>query len=565
MRLSLRVLEGLRALVQTAPAQAAQVRLNPSSAGAATQTAAAANARPFGGLLIGKKKFSPGVTAIVDFIPLPAPAYQTNSSQLVFLSEWIDEAVATCPPDYKVVGFYRTSTDDLIRLSPDDLKLIQQRFTDPSSVFLVIAPGETRSTAGFFCWQNGWIPDNCRLAFPFSADELASGGWRIQGGQSLSERLAELGAPVSRLIAALATKPRPAIPRVVWTQVLPVALVVAFAATAGILLRHSGRGSHASAAIDPSVALRVERVGESFVLSWDPTASQILSAAGGSLEIHEGTKPVSFLSLTTDQLRTGVLAYGSYPYSDSAQFKLKIVGAAGTPSIEATAAPSPSEPVATPEKVPPVASDPSAAFAARAPRPRRARPADEEANYPPIPIPAWSEQPPKQSFTADLQREPAQIEPPSFPAMPAPVIRTFVPPAARPSETVAPEPASLPDPPPLIGRLKTPIGMVPFVLATSLPPNTSAPPKAEDSNAAPMRPLVISESLPGLLSITSEPSGASVEINHVFAGTTPLAVQISPVGLGFTVTITKSGFAKWSIQSVAMDQPYSLHARLRQQ
>ena len=562
MRLSLRVLERLRALIQPHPPPASEVRLNASPPGSRPQTPAAATVRPFGGLLIGRKRSSSGVTAIVDFIPLPAPAYQTKPSQLVFLTEWIDEAVNTCPPGYKVVGFCRTSTDDLISLSPEDLNLIQQRFNDPSSVFLVIAPGPTRSTAGFFCWQNGSIPVTCSLVFPFSADELASGGWRIQGEQSLSDHLAELGALVSRAMAALASQPRPNIPRAFWAQALPVALVVALVATAGVLFRHSGRRFHASASADPSVALRVERVGESFVLSWDPTAPQILAAAGGSLEIHEGTKPVSFLSLTTDQLRTGVLAYGSYPYSDNAQFKLKIEEATGAPSIEATAAPSPSEPLATSASIPPPVKDPSAVFRDRATRPRRAQPV-EEPNYPPIQIPTWSEQPPGQTLSADVQTESAQIEPPS-PAMPALVIRTFIPPAAQPYVAAAPAPTSLPDPP-LIGRLKTPTGTVPFVLATSLPQNSSAPPKPEDSSPAPMRPLVISESLPGLLSITSEPSGASVEINHVFAGTTPLAVQISPVGLGFTVTITKTGFAKWTIQSVAMDQPYSLHARLRQQ
>jgi hypothetical protein len=68
----------------------------------------------------------------------------------------------------------------------------------------------------------------------------------------------------------------------------------------------------------------------------------------------------------------------------------------------------------------------------------------------------------------------------------------------------------------------------------------------------------------GVVTITSEPSGARVEINAIPAGVTPLTLQISPVGLGFTVTVTKSGFAKWTIQSFSTAQPYSLHAQLRE-
>jgi PEGA domain len=65
------------------------------------------------------------------------------------------------------------------------------------------------------------------------------------------------------------------------------------------------------------------------------------------------------------------------------------------------------------------------------------------------------------------------------------------------------------------------------------------------------------------VTITSEPSGARVEINAIPAGVTPVTVQISPVGLGFTITVSKSGFMKWTVQSFSTAHPYSLHAQLR--
>ena len=55
-----------------------------------------------------------------------------------------------------------------------------------------------------------------------------------------------------------------------------------------------------------------------------------------------------------------------------------------------------------------------------------------------------------------------------------------------------------------------------------------------------------------------------MEINAIPAGVTPITLQISPVGLGFTVTVTKNGYMKWTVQSFSTAQPYSLHAQLRQ-
>ena len=66
----------------------------------------------------------------------------------------------------------------------------------------------------------------------------------------------------------------------------------------------------------------------------------------------------------------------------------------------------------------------------------------------------------------------------------------------------------------------------------------------------------------GVLTVTSEPSGASVEINQVPAGSTPLTLRLSPGGLGFTVTVSKSGFLKWTVQTVVTAKPMAVHARL---
>jgi hypothetical protein len=66
------------------------------------------------------------------------------------------------------------------------------------------------------------------------------------------------------------------------------------------------------------------------------------------------------------------------------------------------------------------------------------------------------------------------------------------------------------------------------------------------------------------VTITSEPSGAKVEINGTLAGYTPITIKVTPLGLGFTVTVTKDGFAKWMAQTFSTAEPSGLHAQLRQ-
>jgi hypothetical protein len=124
------------------------------------------------------------------------------------------------------------------------------------------------------------------------------------------------------------------------------------------------------------------------------------------------------------------------------------------------------------------------------------------------------------------------------------------------SDVAAPDPTSL-----------RPHESAPASEADSMPnrPITTGE-QAETRTAARTRPDSESESVPagaGMVTITSEPSGANVTINELPAGLTPLTLRIFPVGVGFTVTVTKSGFEKWIVQSVATAQPYSLNAHLK--
>ena len=108
------------------------------------EVARAGEGGEIGGLLIRSKRSEPNITRIVDFIPLvsegkgPGQRYKLSSLPM-------EEAIARCPSDLKIVGYYRTGNDQRVHLRPDDLDTIERWFKDPANIFLVIVPTEEES------------------------------------------------------------------------------------------------------------------------------------------------------------------------------------------------------------------------------------------------------------------------------------------------------------------------------------------------------------------------------------------------------------------------------------
>lgn len=65
------------------------------------------------------------------------------------------------------------------------------------------------------------------------------------------------------------------------------------------------------------------------------------------------------------------------------------------------------------------------------------------------------------------------------------------------------------------------------------------------------------------LTVTSNPSGADVEINGIWVGKTPVTVLTGPAGYSVSVVVKKDGFESWSIQSVSAPGENSLWADLK--
>jgi hypothetical protein len=488
-----------------------------------------------GGLLIRSKKSKPGAIRIVDFIPLPG-AQKAPDPRFKLPSESLAEAIARCPSDCKIVGYYRTDADQRVHLRPDDIETIQQWFKDPASVFLVIAAGDhARFTAGFFFWESSAVAANPSLTFPFEAAKLVSEGWPTQAEPVGKERFTALTGFFLRVGEIIQ---RMSIPVKIGAVSALVALVIGFRVFTWN--RSEVRSKVAAAA--PSLGLQVKRDGTKFVVAWNPSAPVIASAKDANLviwdssrEAWDGSSDPLYMPLTSAQLRSGNVTYTSFAFTEKVKFRLDAIGPSGQAASESMVSVSPLS-ISSPTAGPSV------------PRANPTLPAAE--NLPPY---------------EPRHRTPPTARPAPLPRSPRAANRRFIPPRST-RIAGATHYAVMPDPPNIVVEVVSGLAFDPALLHSSAvaPPAPPASPLTARLNSSAAVETPNGRPNEGVVTITSEPSGARVEINAIPAGVTPITLQISPVGLGFTVTVTKSGYMKWTVQSFSTTQPYSLHAQLRQ-
>ncbi len=486
-----------------------------------------------GGLLIRSKRSKPGTIRIVDFIPLPGeqksadPHFKLPSASLA-------EAIARCPSDCKIAGYYRTDAEQNVHLRPEDLETIEQWFKDPANVFLVIAAGNNgRSTAGFFFWENDSVAANPSLTFPFEAGKLVSEGWPTVAEAADKERFSTFLAVFWKIAESLQ---RMSIP------VKIGAVSALFALLIGIRVFIWNRSASLPQAASPNLGLEVKRDGTKFLIAWNPTAPVIQNAKDANLviwdssrEAWDGSKDPLYMPLTPAQLRSGNVSYTSFSYTEKVKFRLDTVGKSGDAASESMVSISPLS-IANPAS-PSTLPDPAARIGAPPTR-------TTAENLPPY-------EPRHGTVIAPLARPPRIAN------------RKFIAPRPVPASNVKTD-AVMPDPPNIVvevlSRAPFDAGFTPNVASAPGPP---AAPATARLNPGATIAAPNGRSMEGVVTITSEPSGALVEINAIPAGVTPITLQITPVGLGFTVSVTKNGFMKWTVQSFSTSQPYSLHAQLR--
>lgn len=288
----------------------------------------ASESRPgeVGGLLLRAKRSEPGTVRIVDFIPLAA---EPTPGHFQLPGDFIAEAIARCPSDTRIAGYYRTDIDQNIRLRPEDREMIQKWFKDLSSIFLVIANAKAgASRAGFFFWSGDRIPPESALTFPFFPARLAAEGWPIHvDSEQHPGVLAGLSLQWQRTLDAVRR-----------ASVLKVAgaIAVLFALGVGIRILMWNLTPTRASLPAARLQLQVERVGSSFVVSWNPLSKEIVKAKEGTLVIWDDSRKEwdrssepFYMPLTPKRLSVGTMAYTPFSFTEKVKFRLDVVDASG--------------------------------------------------------------------------------------------------------------------------------------------------------------------------------------------------------------------------------------------
>jgi hypothetical protein len=308
-----------------------------------------------GGVLIGTiERGDPSIVRIEDFEAVEC-SYKRGPSYL-FTDEdgtAFQKACRRWKPDGSrrayAVGFFRSHTREGMSLAREDIELLDEYFSSPTHVALLIKPYGTKvSLAGFFIRENGTFPEITPLEFPFRRRELA--GDEPPPHRSMVERRPrQRGAadtpreensqrePVPQPMGTLfgvpldglndstepadpVTLPSKARPKsAIWVPLsfvfllFGVALGMMIALTRGVGPRADGQ--------DFSLGLTVTKADDDLSVRWDRQAPAIRSAQHGVLEIEDGgyTKPVE---LDTVQLQSGSIIYRNS--SNTVRFRLMV-------------------------------------------------------------------------------------------------------------------------------------------------------------------------------------------------------------------------------------------------
>ncbi len=230
-----------------------------------------------------------------------------------------------------VVGYYRVDSAEVLRLSAYDAELAQRYFPSPSSIILLIRPGNTGvPTAGVFFWDAGQLfGDFALLEFPFDSALLA-----MEHRQKTRSE-PTLGS-IDRSVTDADDSGRGDPPHAGWplrkiATWSGAALATALLSAGAVWMlakwnvgRHQPANPPANAAAQPrpKIDLRAERTGQDFRLTWDANSPLVASAVAGLLSIQDarGRKEIS---LQASELRNGSVLY--QPYGEQIQMQLSLL------------------------------------------------------------------------------------------------------------------------------------------------------------------------------------------------------------------------------------------------
>ena len=277
-----------------------------------------------GGILLGSAEMGDRtVVRIEDFVGIPCehlrgPSYVLSERDM----RAFDEALERCGPasgkPLYAVGYYRSNTRELLQLCPEDLEILETRFTGASAICLLVRPYAARvSEATVFFRQNGRFPAESQPAdFPFRRMEMGGGEAprrpRGIGAESIATNpgpppvvadSAEREHATALRLPAFGPAPgpadtapapwrleSPAKPRAgrFWIPLSFIFLLLGVVIGFQLALTFPGKPPENFAADPYLLELTVVQLGESLHLKWNPEAAPFRTARRGVLHIQDG-------------------------------------------------------------------------------------------------------------------------------------------------------------------------------------------------------------------------------------------------------------------------------------
>jgi hypothetical protein len=130
-----------------------------------------------GGVLIGSARPEQAIVEIHDYIRISGGDHPDNGYRLA--PEELERLRQAC----RVIGYFRTQSEDALRLRDDELDMVRTQFPDRSNVVLLIRTSTAHNTAGILFWGQHSFLNVSIMDFPFDAALLLQ--WE---GRSSSER-----------------------------------------------------------------------------------------------------------------------------------------------------------------------------------------------------------------------------------------------------------------------------------------------------------------------------------------------------------------------------------------
>ncbi|MEK7403795.1 MAG: hypothetical protein AAB225_01680, partial [Acidobacteriota bacterium] len=265
-----------------------------------------------GGVLFGTHEG--GLVRIAAFRPVACehafgPGFVLSENDQAGLRKTIEAAAGDrALSGLEPVGWYHSHTRSEIFLSAPDLEIHDRFFPEAWQIALVLRPaGLQPARAGFFFREAGGSVRSQSSHREFMLEPVAR--------PAAPTRAAGVEAIETEAPAAEEPSPRPEpSQRFRWLWI--TLLMCAVAAAAGVLVK-----TYWLVEGEETLALQVTDVGGHLRIEWNRAASPVRDAAGGSLEIRDGSESVA-LPIDAGRLREGRVSYARR--SENVDVRLKV-------------------------------------------------------------------------------------------------------------------------------------------------------------------------------------------------------------------------------------------------